>query len=448
MRNRRATTVQEVSDSESEQISTRIVANYNHMHALTVQYWEVVQTYRVQVELERYTRALFVPLEPLDFDDDTVIDRFRFVMARVALTRPTREQLLERPAVTELRPALAAVAIDPGFFRLRSRRAGARVFRSRAGPSDQRNHRPARRARNHATGGHCSQYQQPLPPARMRSELMRGGTLAPTADNVANIPAEALADLGGGRPALAGETLGVWNLPQIEAVAQFFNQPIVTSNGTALEAPRDAMLEAIDLDGFGTDIVEIITNGGNIELATNGGSVARLDSGVPLSTVQRIAVRRSRRRMNGTVNLRLRVRGSQVVYPFPASVSAGNGNATVVSANNAAGPQFNDELKTHLKANRLHYSRAVYESLDPAQISALLAGFTYEGKPLLAGVEPRPYAIAGNYIVLRAPTDEDETVNGQNVRSSWGELVDQFRLGDVGDNDPRLILPALRRRVC
>ena len=41
VRNRRATAVREVSQSEHEQVSTRVVANYNHMHALTVQYYEV-----------------------------------------------------------------------------------------------------------------------------------------------------------------------------------------------------------------------------------------------------------------------------------------------------------------------------------------------------------------------------------------------------------------------
>ena len=47
VRNRRASIVKEVSEQEHEAVSTRIVANYNHMHALTVQYFEVVQLYRV-----------------------------------------------------------------------------------------------------------------------------------------------------------------------------------------------------------------------------------------------------------------------------------------------------------------------------------------------------------------------------------------------------------------
>jgi hypothetical protein len=41
-RNRRASVVREVSEAESERISTRTLTNYNHMHALSVQYYEVV----------------------------------------------------------------------------------------------------------------------------------------------------------------------------------------------------------------------------------------------------------------------------------------------------------------------------------------------------------------------------------------------------------------------
>lgn len=77
--------MREVSQSEHEEVSTRIVANYNHMHALTVQYYEVVQIYRVSTEIHTAVRCLFIPMEPIDFNDDQVIDRFRGVLTRSAL---------------------------------------------------------------------------------------------------------------------------------------------------------------------------------------------------------------------------------------------------------------------------------------------------------------------------------------------------------------------------
>jgi hypothetical protein len=86
VRNRRASAVREVSQSEHEQVSTRVVANYNHMHALTVQYYEVVQVYRVISELHHTERCLFLPMEMLQFDEN-VIDRYRGVLLGAAINR-------------------------------------------------------------------------------------------------------------------------------------------------------------------------------------------------------------------------------------------------------------------------------------------------------------------------------------------------------------------------
>ena len=94
-RNRRASVVREVSQKEHEEISTRVVCNYNHMHALTMQYFETVQAYHVDTRLVRAERALFVPLAPLAFTDDE-IRRYRFALAEAAFEPDVREDLLHR----------------------------------------------------------------------------------------------------------------------------------------------------------------------------------------------------------------------------------------------------------------------------------------------------------------------------------------------------------------
>ena len=54
VRDRRASIVKEISEQEHESVSTRIIANYNHMHALTVQYFEVIEIYGNQLhQVER-----------------------------------------------------------------------------------------------------------------------------------------------------------------------------------------------------------------------------------------------------------------------------------------------------------------------------------------------------------------------------------------------------------
>lgn len=85
-RDRWASVVREVSQQEHETLSTRSVTNFNHMHAMTVQYYEVVQLYRVVAELTRVQRCIFLPMAQLEFSADAVVKRFRHVLAAAALT--------------------------------------------------------------------------------------------------------------------------------------------------------------------------------------------------------------------------------------------------------------------------------------------------------------------------------------------------------------------------
>lgn len=68
-RSRRATVVQEVEESEASTATTRVVANYNHMHAMTVQYYETVQVFSVRTQVARVQRCIFVPIAVEDFDE-------------------------------------------------------------------------------------------------------------------------------------------------------------------------------------------------------------------------------------------------------------------------------------------------------------------------------------------------------------------------------------------
>ena len=120
-RYRRATSVREVSKSKHEECSTRIVANYNHMHALTVQYFEVVQLYRIVSELHRVDRCIFVPLELLDFSGDAgmkTIERWRATLERVALNRHVQSDAAPVLRLWDERLArLAAKLLDRPLFR-------------------------------------------------------------------------------------------------------------------------------------------------------------------------------------------------------------------------------------------------------------------------------------------------------------------------------------------
>ncbi|HRI35300.1 MAG TPA: hypothetical protein PLD02_16240, partial [Saprospiraceae bacterium] len=60
--------VAEDTQTENRQINTRNVTNYNHSHALTVQYYEVLHRYRAEVKLNEVVPILYLPYSPLNFD--------------------------------------------------------------------------------------------------------------------------------------------------------------------------------------------------------------------------------------------------------------------------------------------------------------------------------------------------------------------------------------------
>jgi hypothetical protein len=105
-RTRRASIVREVTQQEQETISTRVITNYNHMHALTIQYFEVVQMYRVAVQLVKCQRCLFIPLALIDFSDERTIERFRHILFQQTLTEHAQQLLLNSFSFVQLLPSL------------------------------------------------------------------------------------------------------------------------------------------------------------------------------------------------------------------------------------------------------------------------------------------------------------------------------------------------------
>ncbi len=81
-RTRRAAVVREVSQSENETLTTRVLANYNHMHALTVMYFEVIEIYNLKTRVVDADRLLFLPFQVRDVHD--LIPRFRSILIGAA----------------------------------------------------------------------------------------------------------------------------------------------------------------------------------------------------------------------------------------------------------------------------------------------------------------------------------------------------------------------------
>lgn len=80
LRSQRSTVVQTVSQGERVVATTETVANYNHCHAITIQYFEVLRHLLVRQRLVDVQECLFVPLLMSRFDRDKAL-RWRSTLA-------------------------------------------------------------------------------------------------------------------------------------------------------------------------------------------------------------------------------------------------------------------------------------------------------------------------------------------------------------------------------
>ena len=68
MRAQRSTVIQTVSQGERVAVTTESVANYNHCHAMTVEYFEVLRHLLVRQRIVDVQECLFLPLQMTRFD--------------------------------------------------------------------------------------------------------------------------------------------------------------------------------------------------------------------------------------------------------------------------------------------------------------------------------------------------------------------------------------------
>lgn len=80
VRSRRSSEIQEVSQSEAQSATTRVVANYNHMHALTMMYFEVLQVFQLQTSVIRAERCVFIPMNVIEFTDQWLADHSELIL--------------------------------------------------------------------------------------------------------------------------------------------------------------------------------------------------------------------------------------------------------------------------------------------------------------------------------------------------------------------------------
>lgn len=393
VRSRRATAVREVAQSEHESVSTRVVANYNHMHALTVQYYEVVQIYRTVAELNRADRCIFIPVEPITFSEADVwdfIERFRGALARAAISRRARSLLLEETSTVTILPAVAVRPVPP--------RRASELVKVNAVAEDT-----IRQAITKADGD--------KPEKVVEKRVLR---------------AVAAMDV---LEAEDGKSYQ-WNPSALAQISRVVGHALVRPGSDGIQFSDDTVVEAISFEranvtrirlgrpGAGSEAIFTVPDDGRVDLP-DPPTLAELDS-IHVSHSQTVAAR-------GAMFLHLRYLGRTFTAPaIPLHLEAGPAMQRVVRFESDRSDR-RAELLRHLRTHREHYAAAIYRSLDGSALALLLSPYVWQGRSLLEQIEPKVLAVMGNYVVLRAPVSDDEpsgiTQNGQAV--GWRQLLEQ-----------------------
>jgi hypothetical protein len=412
VRNRRASIVKEVSEQEHEAVSTRIVANYNHMHALTVQYFEVVELYRVSTHLHQVERCLFVPMKLVNFTD-TLVAHYRGVLADAVLDQRARELLTTEYGVVRVHPVLPMRRPINVFGHL----TGVQVMALSTSPATA----PATPAPDGPPSG------APGSAAAASAASSAAGTG----------PAAAASAAAAAASALATSAPGSWSAGEMARAARIIAAGPARPGTSDLFLPDDAELAGISFSGAAPDGSAVPINAVQVRLRTGearhltaaGPTDWSLATPVPLQDIEDVRVSSSATaRFDGQITLQLSYHGARFPLTAPLAVA---GQAVLTEVLAIGAPESGAELLEHLQQNQLHYSQAIWRSLDASSIALLLSAYSFESLPVADLIDPNPIMIAGNYVVFRMPgftrtAGLQESPNGASasdaetaIRKSW-----------------------------
>lgn len=348
VRTRRATVVKETSEGDDETLTTRIVANYNHGHALTVQYFEVLETYAIKTRVVDAERCLFVPMRPFDFGDPRVLHRYRDVLKSVAHTDRVAELL------DKVRPADDTVLLkftESAFAVLDDLQTALRE--SDSGMDE--------------TAIHDFLYALRLS-ARARSPHLTIPGAVPLSATELRLPAGAA-------------------LISMQQVAPF---------GEGVDRLRQAGMLAVRRrhvsDAHPPEMLELPPEG--VRLA---------DIREIVFTPNELTPFQDPRQHLAQIELQFRsASGHTTSHSTLLPIRSTTGPITIASV---VPPDLADaeELGALMAPLRLAYSQAIWASMDQVTIRELMADRSHEGEPLGDSVVPMPIAITGNLVGFTWP---------------------------------------------
>jgi hypothetical protein len=425
VRNRRASIVREVSQAEHEQISTRVLTNYNHMHALSVQYFEVVQAFRATTQLERAERCLFVPVKLVDFTDPALVDRWRLRLAAAALTERARRQLTVEYGVVEVIPQTPRITpgkiIVAGDFHIDpSGGLSTKLAGFGAAPTS---------ARSMATDGGGAPGAPPAPGPSPPPSRPPPGAPPPPADDESSPPSAPPAQPPPGvdyrrapinNPAALLALKG-WDIEQLNRIGWTTGRVLMQGGSDSVFVSDDGLLVGCSLRaGQAVRFVVRLRTGQEVTPAAATATAVTFAAPLALTEIDSIAVQfAGPQDLRTALVLQLNLLGTVMPLDVPIVLRPSGAPAEVVKFGTVMAAH---ELVAHLEANRLHYTQAILRGLDAATVAALLARYTYRELPLGMLVDPQPIAITANFLVFKmnvATAGEADDPRWAEEQTAW-----------------------------
>jgi hypothetical protein len=328
-----AATVSEAAAEERESISTRTVSNYNHMHALTVQYYEVVQMYRTELRIEEARRLLFIPFSPLNFSDERTILRYR-----AALMNGVQEPYV-RELLTDVSGFVQASVQLPRFGEFTP------------DPNDSAAEQAA---------------------ARKDFEIAKAKTKAKE-------EMEAKAIQNKGIALRYDAAAGAWDLPSDASLID------LGWNG------ETSLIQRIVVGVESGADIEVNENGFNRNTTVNGD----LGRAIPVTRLTSLTIHFTENASTRSQEflMAFQVGNQSFRLRFKCLLPAGKKTARLVRFRV---PVPVEELAPILNSDALYYSQIVWMNADPNELIMQMGSLSYKGKRVVDFIEPKPVAVFGN----------------------------------------------------
>jgi len=478
-RNRKASIVQEVRQEEKEQITTRVLTNYNHMHALTMNYFEVVQLYSAKVKARELTRCLYVPFVKISWSD-ALVERYRGLLIQNALTwdilqslsRPSNLSLLINNTTNALKPEdITAIMVPSSNFQLRFNEfvsqvnvePGSNVIDPLFLPSALEIKKietslanievffelvDGRRIPSKITNTGQTTTTTTITFSFKRRTLNHNFNILdvnhtnffdegvsttftlPVENNMVNLVA-----FGYSERLLVDFNRGMIDIPQTMIFdstilnspfrqAGWFSRPFSVPFQRHDETHTEVIISYVDKRI--TEIKKII-----VQVMTG------LGSNVDPARITERANQLSNQLLEIKFTFLLNGREVPLVLPFRfkhdrtslllPSISL---ECDLIQFNHQV---INQEVIKHLNFNSDYYTQKIFQSLGELEYASIISQYSYRGVPLLNLVDIKPVALSGNYIIFKAKHTDDKSVDAWKRANRYDKVcIEIIPLGTGG----------------